>query len=305
MGAGHNHGGSAATGDFSRAFIVGILLNTGFVIIEAAYGLSSNSMALLADAGHNLSDVLGLLLAWGGAVLVRRRPTPRFSYGFKQSSILAALFNALLLLIAIGAIGAEAIRRLAEPQPTNGQVMMVVAAIGILVNGITAWLFAAGRHYDLNLRGAFLHMAADAAVSVGVVVAGFLVLKTGKTWIDPAVSLLVAAVILWGTWTLLVESVTMTLAGVPKGIDAGQVGRALAKLPGVVDTHHLHIWSLSTTETALTIHLVCDDDADRDQLLGQANAYAKQMFGISHSTIQVERRCHEHHDHGHADDHDH
>lgn len=310
MGIGHDHDGhSHAPKDFSGAFAIGILLNTAFVIVEAGYGFASDSMALLADAGHNLSDVLGLIIAWIGAILVKRRPSPRFSYGLKKSSILAALFNALFLLIAVGAIGAESIRRLAEPEPSNGQTMMIVAGIGILINGATAMLFARGSKHDINIRGAFLHMAADAAVSVGVVIAGYLVLVTGRDWIDPVVSLAIGFVILWGTWNLLVESMAMTLAGVPKGIDAAQVEQALGKLPGVHDTHHLHIWSLSTTETALTVHLVVEPGTDRDRLLGQANAYVKQMFGISHSTIQVEEDCETPHCHDHdaeeADDHDH
>jgi cobalt-zinc-cadmium efflux system protein len=287
MSGGHRHD-HAHPADFGRAFAVGIALNLAFVVVEAVYGFLAGSMALLADAGHNLSDVLGLVLAWAGASLVKRRPNARFSYGLKKSSILAALLNALLLLVATGAIIAEAIRRLANPVPTDGGLVMAVAAVGILVNGATAWLFARGRHHDINVRGAFLHMMADAAVSVGVVVAGFLILQTGKQWIDPVTSLVVATIILWGTWDLLTESATMTLAGVPKGIDSAHVGRALEKLPGVAAIHHLHIWSLSTTETALTVHLVVAGDVDRDKLIRQANAYVHQLFGISHSTIQVE-----------------
>lgn len=291
MGAGHNHSrhDHAAGHDFGPAFVIGIALNLTFVVVEAIYGFAANSMALLADAGHNLSDVLGLVVAYAAVLLVRRRPSPRFSYGLKKSSILAALINALLLLVAVGAIVAEAIRRLVEPEPSNGTTVMAVAAVGIVINGLTALLFARGRHGDLNIRGAFLHMAADAAVSAAVVVAGFLMLRTGATWIDPAISLVVAAVILWGTWGLLAESTFMTLAGTPKNIESAQVARALEKLPGVVGTHHLHIWSLSTTETAMTVHLLVDDAVDRDLILRQANAYVHQLFGIDHSTIQVER----------------
>ena len=292
MGAGHNHAvgqDHGRGGDFGAAFIIGITLNLGFVVVETIYGFAANSMALLADAGHNLSDVLGLVVAFAGALLVKRRPSPRFTYGLKKSSILAALINALLLLVAVGGIIAEAIRRLAEPEPSNGATVMAVAAVGILVNGITAWLFARGRHHDINVRGAFLHMAADAAVSAAVVVAGFLMLRTGQTWIDPVISLVVAVVILWGTWGLLAESTSMTLAGTPKSIEPEQVARALEKLPGVIGTHHLHIWSLSTTETALTVHLQVEAECDRDLILRQANAYVHQMFGIDHSTIQVER----------------
>ncbi|MEO5577715.1 MAG: cation diffusion facilitator family transporter [Sphingomicrobium sp.] len=291
MGAGHNHAGHdhAGGGNFGRAFIIGIILNLTFVVIETIYGFAANSMALLADAGHNLSDVLGLVVAYGGALLVKRRPSPRFSYGLKKSSILAALINALLLLVAVGGIITEAIRRLIDPEPSNGMTVIVVAAVGIVVNGVTALLFARGRHGDLNIRGAYLHMVADAAVSAAVVVAGLAMLSTGAPWIDPAISLVVAAVILWGTWGLLAESTFMTLAGTPKNIESAQVARALEKLPGVVGTHHLHIWSLSTTETAMTVHLQVADEVDRDLVLRQANAYVHQMFGIDHSTIQVER----------------
>ncbi|WP_309603128.1 cation diffusion facilitator family transporter [Sphingomonas sp.] len=290
MSAGHHHAGhDHGTGvSFGSAFIIGILLNLGFVVVETIYGFAANSMALLADAGHNLSDVLGLVVAYGGALLVKRRPSPRFTYGLKKSSILAALINALLLLVAVGAIIAEAIRRLIEPEPSNGTTVMAVAAVGIIVNGITAWLFARGRHGDINIRGAFLHMLSDALVSAAVVIAGFLMLRTGLPWIDPVISLIVAGVILWGTWGLLAESTSMTLAGTPKSIETDQVARALEKLPGVVGTHHLHIWSLSTTETALTVHLQVDAACDRDLILRQANAYVHQMFGIDHSTIQVE-----------------
>ena len=295
MGAGHNHAGHDHAGhhhgggdSFGRAFIIGIILNLTFVVVETIYGFAANSMALLADAGHNLSDVLGLVVAYVGMLLVKRRPSPRFSYGLKKSSILAALINALLLLVAVGGIIAEAIRRLIEPEPSNGSTVMAVAAVGIVINGATALLFARGRKGDINIRGAYLHMVADAAVSAAVVVAGLAILLTGERWIDPAISLVVAAVILWGTWGLLTESTFMTLAGTPKNIEAAQVARALETLPGVVGTHHLHIWSLSTTETAMTVHLQVGDAVDRDLILRQANAYVHQMFGIDHSTIQVE-----------------
>ncbi len=291
MGAGHNHAGHdhGSSGDFGRAFAIGIILNLTFVVVETIYGFAANSMALLADAGHNLSDVLGLVVAYAGMLLVKRRPSPRFSYGLKKSSILAALINALLLLVAVGGIIAEAIRRLIDPEPSNGMIVMAVAGFGIVINGVTALLFARGRKSDINIRGAYLHMVADAAVSTAVVVAGFLMLRTGAAWIDPAISLAVAAVILWGTWGLLAESTFMTLAATPKNIELAQVARALEKLPGVVGTHHLHIWSLSTTETAMTVHLQVGDKVDRDLILRQANAYVHQMFGIDHSTIQVER----------------
>lgn len=303
MGAGHSH--DHAPADFGNAFAIGIVLNLAFVAVEAVYGLVAGSMALLADAGHNLSDVLGLVLAWGGAALVKRRPNHRFSYGLKKSSILAALLNALLLLVAVGAIIAESIRRLSHPEPTDGNVVIAVAAAGILVNGVTAGLFARGRKHDINIRGAYLHMAADAGVSAGVVVAGILIQQTGLLWIDPVTSLAVALIILWGTWDLLTESTAMTLAGVPRGIDSVQVGRALEKLPGVQAIHHLHIWSISTTETALTVHLVAEEGVDRDRLIRQSNAYVHDMFGISHSTIQVESADMDHGDDCHGRGHDH
>jgi len=286
----HGHGHSHAPSDFGRAFLIGTTLNLTFVVVETVFGFIANSTALLADAGHNLSDVLGLLIAWGGAAMVRRRPSSRFSYGLKKTSILAALINALILLVAVGAIAAEAIRRLRIPETADGFVVMQVAVVGFAVNGVTAWLFARGREKDINIRGAYLHMMADAAVSAAVVLAGLLIYLTGERWIDPVVSLAVAAVILWGTWSLLTESLFMTLAGVPKGIDPEHVSKALAELPGVEGTHHLHIWPLSTTETALTVHLVVADEVDRDRILRQANAYVHELFGISHSTIQVEHR---------------
>jgi cobalt-zinc-cadmium efflux system protein len=293
MGAGHHHGHDhdhdPGPADFDRAFLIGIVLNTAFVAVEAGYGVVANSMALLADAGHNLGDVLGLVVAWIGARLGRRRPSARFTYGLKKSSILAALINALLLLIAVGGIGAEAIRRLFNPESSDGNLVMAVAAVGIVINGATALLFARGRRGDINVRGAYLHMLADAAVSAGVVAAGALVLWTGARWIDPATSLVVAAIILWGTWGLLVESTSMTLAGTPRGIDPRKVGDALEQLPGVTGIHHLHIWPLSTTETAMTVHLVVDDTVDRDRILRNASEHVHDRFGIAHSTIQVER----------------
>ncbi|WP_114228327.1 MULTISPECIES: cation diffusion facilitator family transporter [Sphingomonas] len=290
MSAGHHHDHDHhhAPADFSRAFLVGTLLNLGFVVVEAGYGVVANSMALLADAGHNLSDVLGLLIAWGASVLAKRRATERYSFGLKKASILAALFNALLLLLAVGAIFAEAGRRLFEPEASNGDVVMWVAAAGIAVNAVTAWLFARGRHDDINIRGAYLHMASDAAVSAAVVVAGLLILLTGQQWIDPAASILVAAVILWGTWGLLKESVLLTMAGVPKTIEPAKVRGALAALPGVEAVDHLHIWPLSTTETALTVQLAVSAATDRDRLLEAARESLAAVADIHHTTIQIE-----------------
>ena len=289
MGGDHRHNHAHAPDAFDRAFLIGIVLNGGFVVVEAVYGFAANSMALLADAGHNLGDVLGLVVAFIGARLVRRRASARFTYGLKKSSILAALVNALLLLVAVGGIGTEAIHRLVQPQAVDGATVMAVAAIGILVNSATALMFARGRKGDLNVRGAYLHMVADAAVSAGVVAAGALTVWTGERWIDPAASLAVGAIILWGTWGLLAEATAMTLAGTPRGIDPAEVGAALEQLPGVAGTHHLHIWPLSTTETAMTVHLMVGDSVDRDRILAIANAAIHARFGIDHMTIQVER----------------
>ena len=265
------------------------MLNVGFVAVEAVYGLLSNSVALLADAGHNLSDVLGLLLAWGAATLSKRQPSANFTYGLRRSSILSALFNAVFLLVAIGAIAFEAIQRLGDPQPVAGGTVMAVASVGILVNGITAWLFARGGEHDLNIRGAYLHMAADAAVSAGVVVSGLLILQTGWPWIDSATSLIVVAVILVGTWGLLRRSVNMALDRVPEHIPPADVTDALAALPGVTRVHDLHIWSLSTTEVALTCHLVMPAGCPGDAFLREVSDLLHHRFRIGHSTIQVER----------------
>lgn len=290
----HSHGGHAhAPADFGRAFLIGIILNVGFVLVEAGYGISVNSVALLADAGHNLSDVLGLLIAWGAATLSKRKPSAHYSYGLKRTSILAALFNAMFLLVAIGAIAFEAVQRLMHPQPVEGGVIMAVAAVGILVNGITAWLFARGRKGDINIRGAFLHMAADAAVSAGVVVAGFLVIRTGWLWLDPATSLVIVAVILIGTWGLLRSSVAMSLDRVPEGVAPADVNTALMDLPGVTKVHDLHIWSMSTTDVALTCHLVMPAGCPGDFFLHDASAMLHDRFEIGHSTIQVEQDEHE------------
>lgn len=282
--SGHGH----APASFGTAFLIGILLNTAFVVIEASYGFISNSVALIADAGHNFSDVLGLVVAWIATLLVKRAPNKRFTYGLRRSSILAALFNAVFLLIAVGAIAVEAIQRLANPQPVVGNTVMIVAAIGIVVNGVTAWLFARGSKGDINIRGAFLHMAADAAVSAGVVVAGLVIVTTGWLWLDPAVSLAIVAVITWGTWGLLRESVSMSLDAVPSNIAHGEVEAALIALPGVSFVHDLHIWPISTTEIALTAHLVSPNGYPGDDFLHHASEMLEQRFGIAHSTIQVE-----------------
>jgi cobalt-zinc-cadmium efflux system protein len=288
---GHEHGGyghSHAPKSFGRAFAIGTALNMGFVIVEAAYGIIAGSMALLADAGHNLSDVLGLLIAWGAATAGRRSPKGRYTYGFRSSSILAAFLNALLLLVAIGVIAVEAIRRFSEPEPVAGGTVMIVAAIGIVINGATALLFMSGRKGDLNIKGAFLHMAADAAVSAGVVVAGFIILKTGLTWIDPVTSLVIVAVIAIGTWGLLRDSVNMSLQAAPPGLDPDEIGSFLRGQDGVQEIHDLHVWPMSTTETALTVHLLVPGGYPGDAYTARVAAGLKDKFGIDHATIQIE-----------------
>ncbi len=284
----HPHGHSHAPKDFGRAFLIGIILNTGFVILEAVYGWLSGSMALIADAGHNLSDVLALLLAWGASAAAKRPATQRFTYGFKSSTILAALANAGLLLIAIGAILFETLRRVAEPDPVQGETMAIVAGIGILVNAGTAALFLKGQD-DINIRGAFLHMAADALVSLGVVLAGLAILWTGERWIDPAVSIAIVLVIAWGTWGLLKDSVAMSLLAVPKTVSQSGVHAYLAGLPGVEAVHDLHIWPMSTTETALTAHLVMPEGHPGDAFLREVAEELSHHHRIGHTTIQIER----------------
>lgn len=284
QGNGHGHGAQ----DFGRAFATGIILNGIFVAIEASYGLIAGSMALLADAGHNLSDVLGLVIAWVGANLAKRSPSPRFTYGLRGSSILAALLNALLLLVAIGAIALEAVNRLGDPQPVAGRTVIIVAAIGIVINTATALLFARGRKGDINIRGAFIHMAADAAVSAGVVIGALVMMGTGYGWIDPVMSLVIAAIILWNTWGLLVDAVKMSLAAVPAGIDVEAVHSMLSALPGVDHVHDLHIWPMSTTETLLTVHLVMPAGHPGDAFLFDVQERLEHEFHIDHATIQVE-----------------
>jgi cobalt-zinc-cadmium efflux system protein len=285
---GHGHAHSHAPADFGRAFAIGTALNLAFVVVEAAAGFLTDSMALMADAGHNLSDVLGLLIAWGGAELAKRPASKRFTYGLRGSSILAALANALLLLVAVGAITLEAVQRLAAPPPVEAPVVIAVAAAGIVINLGTAMLFFRGRKGDVNIRGAYLHMAADAGVSAAVVVGGIAILLTGALWIDPVLSLLVVAVILWGTWGLATESLVMALHAVPRGIDAEEVERALAALPGVTRVHDLHIWPMSTTEAALTAHLVMPAGHPGDAFLVGLQHRLAHDFRIDHTTVQIE-----------------
>lgn len=280
----HDHGPA----DFGRAFALGTTLNLAFVLVEGTAGVLADSVALLADAGHNLSDVLGLLIAWGGAELAKRAPSKRFTYGLRGSSILAALANAVLLFVAVGAILLEAVQRLAAPAAVPGVTVMLVAGAGIVVNLATALLFARGRRGDINVRGAFLHMAADAAVSAGVVIGGALIVLSGATWIDPVISLVIVAVILWGSWGLFAESLTMLLQAVPEGIDAEAVEAALAGLPGVTRVHDLHIWPMSTTEAALTAHLVMPGGHPGDAFLGDLQHRLAHDFRIDHTTVQIE-----------------
>lgn len=289
--AGHAHGPGGhvhAPANFGKAFAIGIALNTAFVVVEAVYGYAAGSMALVADAGHNLSDVLGLIAAWTAAVLSQRAATPRYTYGLKGSSILAALFNAVFLLVAVGAIAWEAVLRLFNPEPVTEITVIVVATIGIAINGATAWLFASGRNSDLNIRGAYLHMVADAAVSVGVVIAAIVIMFTGWLWIDAVTSLVICALIVWGTWSLLRDSTAMSLAAVPRGIDPAAVRSYLEKCAGVNDVHDLHIWPMSTTEVALTCHLVIPTGAPGDAYLMDICMRLKRDFGIEHATIQIE-----------------
>lgn len=286
--AGHAHGISRADAP-DRAFALGAALNVTFIVIEVIFGLRARSLALLSDAGHNLGDVLGLALAWGAVVLGRARPTARRTYGLRSSSILAALANAVVLLVTVGAIAAEAVGRLRHPAPVASGTVITVAAIGVVINFATALLFVRGRLRDLNIRGAYLHMLGDAGVSAGVVIAGAAIAFTGYTWIDPAVSLAIVLVITVGTWGLLRDSLDLALHAVPASVDARAVEEYLRSLPGVADMHDLHIWGMSTTDVALTVHLVCPGVDDCDELLHGTCHTLHERFGIGHATIQIER----------------
>ncbi|MBP0113632.1 MULTISPECIES: cation diffusion facilitator family transporter [Bradyrhizobium] len=284
---GHSHGHVHAPANFGKAFAIGISLNTALVVAEATYGYLGNSTALLADAGHNLSDVLGLVVAWGASIAARRAPSGRFTYGLRASTILAALANAVFLLVATGAIGWEAILRLRQPEPVAGVTVMVVAGIGILINGFSAMLFARGRKDDINIEGAYLHMAADAGVSLGVVVSAALIVWTGWLWLDPVTSLVICATILWSTTSLLRGSIDMSMAAAPRAIDVAAIRAFLLARPGVSGIHDLHVWPISTTETALTCHLVMPAGTD-DAFLMQTAQLLKSSFRIGHTTLQVE-----------------
>ncbi len=283
---GHNH--HHDTVDYTRAFAIGVLLNVVFVVIEGVYGLLSGSLALIADAGHNLSDVVSLLLAWGASVLATKSTTEKRTYGFRKATVMASLVSAILLLLALGGIAWEAIGRFRHPQPVEGLTVIVVAAIGVVINTLTALLFVRGQQHDLNIRGAFLHMAADAAVSLGVVVAGLLILTQGWVWIDPVVSLLIVGVIFIGTWALLKDSVNYVIDAVPDSIDLAAIRDFFLEYDHVSDLHDLHVWPLSASEIALTVHLVVSDDALDNRFLTQLQERLHDEFGIAHSTIQVE-----------------
>jgi len=285
----HNHNHLSISNNYNKAFIIGITLNVIYIFVELVFGLTINSMALIADAGHNFSDVLGLLFAWGAAYLASTSPTHQRTYGLRKSTILAALFNAIILMIAVGAITIEAVRKFITPEPVHGETIMIVAGVGVIINTITALLFIKGRKKDLNIKGAFLHMAADAGVSLGVVVAGLIIISTGWLWIDPAISLVIVVVIIIGTWGLLKESFQLSIDAVPKGIELKQVENFLRSFNGVEDVHDLHIWAMSTTETALTVHLVIPDDNKDDFFLKKVCSELHDKFGIEHSTIQIEK----------------
>jgi cobalt-zinc-cadmium efflux system protein len=290
-GAHRAHGSpthSDAPANFGRAFAIGVALNAAYVIAEVFYGIASHSLALLADAGHNLGDVLALAAAWGASILGQRRPGGRYTYGFRGSTILVALGNAVLLLVITGGIAWEAIRRLQSPEPLSGMTVVVVAAIGVVINGSTALLFVSGRRGDLNIRAAFLHLASDAAVALGVVLAGVFILMTGWLWLDPAISLAISIIIVVSTWSVLRDSINLALHAVPSGIERDAVADYLGSLPGITAVHDLHIWGMSTTETALTAHLVRPEGVPTEALLRRAQHELQERFGIGHVTLQVE-----------------
>jgi cobalt-zinc-cadmium efflux system protein len=271
-----------------RAFAVGVALNLGFVALEAAFGVFAGSLALLADASHNLSDVFGLLIAWGAVWLTQREPTRRRTYGFRRSSILASLLNAVILYLAVGAIVWEAVRRLWQPEPVHSETVIWVAAVGVVINTVTTLMFMSGHRHDINIRAIVLHMAADAGVSLGVVVAGIVIMLTGWWWLDPVTSLAIAAVITLATWGLLRDSINLALDSVPPGIDREAVEDFLSALPGICQVHHLHIWAMSTTDTALTVHLVKTKDQANNALIRAASEGLEKQFGIAHATFQIE-----------------
>ena len=282
----HNHQAS----DYNRAFAIGVTLNVIFVAIEAGYGVAAGSLALIADAGHNLSDVLGLSLAWGANLLAAKAATETRTYGFRKVTIMASLASAILLLVALGGIAWEAIGRFIDPKPVEGMTVIAVAAVGVVINTFTALLFVSGQKHDLNIRGAFLHMAADAGVSLGVVAAGIIIMVTGWLLIDPLISLFIVAVILVGTWSLLRDSMNLAIDSVPKGIDIAGIRKYLTGLENVSQIHDLHVWAMSTTEVALSVHLIIIDDSLSNNFLSELQQQLHDRFSIEHSTIQVEKQ---------------
>jgi cobalt-zinc-cadmium efflux system protein len=286
---GHRHSKSHNEHADMRAFTIAIALNAGFIVIEFGYGFAANSTGLMADAGHNLSDVLGLILAWGAAILSRRAASERYTYGLRSTSILAALANAVLLLVACGAIAWEAFQRFPQPPAIEGATVAIVAAAGVVINGLSAWLFLAGSKEDLNIRGAYLHMATDAAVSAGVVVSGIAIIFTGWYWLDPVISLIVVAVIIFNTWSLLRDSVQLVLSAVPPHIDIADIDAFLRGQAGVADIHDLHIWGLSTTESALTVHLVMPGGYPGDAFMDNIRNTLETRYAIHHSTLEIEQ----------------
>lgn len=291
-GCTHSHGGGhrhAIDVESGRAFLISVGLNAVFVVIEFAFGFVANSTALMADSGHNLSDVVGLMLAWGAVVMARKQANQRYTYGLRSASILAALANAMLLLVACGAIALEAVQRFSQPPVVAGLTVSVVAGIGIAINGLSAWLLIEGSKHDLNLRSAYLHMAADAVISLGVVIAGLAMLFTGWYWLDPVVSLSIVVIVVLGTWRLLRESAQLALSAVPAQIDALEIEAYLRQLDGVTDMHDLHIWGLSTTENALTAHLVIPGGYPGDAFMDEVVHALKHRFRVHHSTLQTEQ----------------
>jgi cobalt-zinc-cadmium efflux system protein len=302
----HAHPHAHAPDAYNRAFVIGIALNSAFVVAEITCGLMANSLALLADAGHNASDVLGLFLAWGAVMLSRRHASERFTYGLQSASILAALANALLLMFALGGIGLEAVQRLYTPTSPATTMVMVVAAVGVVINGITAWLFHAGSQHDLNIRGAFLHMAADAGISLGVVMSALMIAQTGWLWLDPVTSLVIVAIIIASTWKLLKDAIRLALQAVPEQVDLSLVRAHLAQLPGVQGVHDLHVWAISTSEIALSAHLLMPAGHPGDAFIHRVGHELASRFHIGHATIQIEvgdaeDTCHSDcgHDHSH------
>lgn len=280
--------------NYNRSFAIGISLNIIFVVIEMCYGLLADSLALIADAGHNLSDVMSLMLAWGASYLAAKHPTRKRTYGLRKVTIMASLLSAVLLLVALGGIMWESIERLSSPQPVDGVIVITVAAIGVVINTATALLFVKGQAHDLNIRAAYLHMAADAAISLGVVLAGIAIMLTGWLWLDPAISLFIVLAILVGTWHLLRDSINLSIDAVPQGIDVSHIQNYLKGLENISDIHDLHIWALSTTETALTVHLVTTYESIDNAFLQEIQEYLHQHFNIAHSTIQIENEAGEH-----------